>query len=419
MRYTYLLRQTARYTYSAARRYDKKRRLIEEAKTDPGFSDEPVLTALLKSDCVKNYREPFPILLGVRESLYYAWIPVGNGYFLLGPTKFLDPVKLRFEPELPDALIPDDSPLKAVPLYTLQRFSEDILFFYNMERSGEEDEPFLDERELFAWNSPEKEESDDTLATLYNTIFENVENSFAHNPYSHEKRQVTSIRNGDVEGLSRILDERFPGRYGKVASDPLRQEINIGIVETTLASRAAIEGGLHPETAFYLSDITIQKLDVCRDPVAAMRISRESQIYYAKLVRELREKTGEKPPEGENRHISHCKDYVFAHLHGKLTVREIAGAIGLEENYLSALFKKHEGLTLSAYILREKIKLAENLLMYSAYSYIQIATYLGFASQSHFGQAFKRVTGMTPRAYREAYAKEDFINDAMFFPGEM
>ena len=54
------------------------------------------------------------------------------------------------------------------------------------------------------------------------------------------------------------------------------------------------------------------------------------------------------------------------------------------------------------------------MLMYSAYSYIQIASYLGFASQSHFGQAFKKLTGMTPKTYREAYAREDFIRDAMF-----
>jgi AraC-like DNA-binding protein len=53
--------------------------------------------------------------------------------------------------------------------------------------------------------------------------------------------------------------------------------------------------------------------------------------------------------------------------------------------------------------------------MYSAYSYVQIASYLGFASQSHFGQTFKKITGMTPKSYREAYAKEDFLNDTLFF----
>ena len=95
-------------------------------------------------------------------------------------------------------------------------------------------------------------------------------------------------------------------------------------------------------------------------------------------------------------------------------MREIARAIGLEENYLSSLFKQCEGETLTSYIMRQKIKLAKNMLMYSAYSYIQIASYLGFASQSHFGQTFKKLTDMTPKAFREAYAREDFIRDAMF-----
>ena len=60
-------------------------------------------------------------------------------------------------------------------------------------------------------------------------------------------------------------------------------------------------------------------------------------------------------------------------------------------------------------ILNEKIKLVEKMLTYSPYSYVEIAAYLGFASQSHMGAEFKRLTGMTPRAYRNRYQKDDFF----------
>lgn len=45
----------------------------------------------------------------------------------------------------------------------------------------------------------------------------------------------------------------------------------------------------------------------------------------------------------------------------------------------------------------------QKLLIYSDYSYSEIASYLGYASQSHLGKQFKDMTGMTLRQYRELY----------------
>ena len=52
------------------------------------------------------------------------------------------------------------------------------------------------------------------------------------------------------------------------------------------------------------------------------------------------------------------------------------------------------------------VSLTKNLLTYSPYSYIEIATYLGFSSQSHLGKVFKKYTDMTLRQYRERYGRE-------------
>lgn len=240
-----------------------------------------------------------------------------------------------------------------------------------------------------------------------------MENGFAHNPYNHEVRECACIRRGDVEGLRRVLSEAFPGRYGKLAENPIRQAINLGIVTITLASRAAIEGGLHYETSFYLSDVFIQKMEACHDIITIESLYRNAELQYAQLVHELLTQKEGNMPVTENRHISHCKDYIFAHLHKKLTVQEIANAIGLEANYLSALFRKCENVSLKQFILHEKIEMAKNLLVYSDYSYAHIATSLGFSSQSHMGAEFKKVIGMTPRAYRIANSKDDFVQESM------
>ena len=62
------------------------------------------------------------------------------------------------------------------------------------------------------------------------------------------------------------------------------------------------------------------------------------------------------------------------------------------------------------HILREKIGLAKNMLTYSGYSYIEIAAYLGFSSQSHLGKQFKKLTGFTLSEYRNTYGVRQFTS---------
>ena len=165
-----------------------------------------------------------------------------------------------------------------------------------------------------------------------------------------------------------------------------------------------------PETAFSLSDSYIRKLEKAHTPETAYQLARQAEYQYALLVKEERAKKagGDRKSAADSR-VSQCKDYIFAHLHGKITTAEIAKALYMNPNYLSGLFKKEEGITIGQYILQEKIKLVKNMLVYSHYSYIEIANYLGFCSQSHLGERFKKATGITLRQYREKYGVKEFL----------
>lgn len=103
--------------------------------------------------------------------------------------------------------------------------------------------------------------------------------------------------------------------------------------------------------------------------------------------------------------VEQSKDYIFKHLHEKIRIQDIAEYLHLNANYLSELFRQCENVTLTDFILQEKVKLTRNLLAYSPYSYIEIATYLGFSSQSRLGKVFKKYTGMTLRQYRGKYGR--------------
>ena len=263
----------------------------------------------------------------------------------------------------------------------------------------------------------DSESADRVLQKYSRLLFRNMENGIIHNPYNQEIREYTAVEQGNVEELKRIQKEDYTKWHGILSTDPVRHEKNLGIVITTLARSAAARGGVSPEACYSLSDATIQEMEECRDIATIRHIYRTTELRYAMMVRDRRnllsESSQDRFSRSDNPHINHCKDYIFSHLHDKLTVKKIADAIGLEPNYLSALFHRLEGITLKYYIINEKINLARNMLVYSSYSFIEIANYLGFSSQSHLGEQFRRITGSTMQQYRDRYGKDDFLHEVI------
>ena len=84
-----------------------------------------------------------------------------------------------------------------------------------------------------------------------------------------------------------------------------------------------------------------------------------------------------------------------------IRVDKMAEEFGISRQHLCSRFKKETGVSVSQYIRQEKIKEAERMLRFSDRAVSEIASVLGFSSQSHFQTIFKKVTGETPLHYRE------------------
>lgn len=252
---------------------------------------------------------------------------------------------------------------------------------------------------------------DDILKQFSNLLFTNQELGIIHNPYDQELCEMRSIEQGDLDGLKQSLAENYSGKIGRLAKNDLRNAQNLAIVNTTLSCRAAIRGGVMPEIAFSLSDALIQKIEECEDSSRVNQLMTALKYQYAYMVSEIRDSRKGKAFRKGNYHVERCKDYIFAHLHGKLTLSQIAEALSLNASYLSDLFRRCEGISLTAFIREQKINLAKNLLIYSDYSYSEIAAYLGYASQSHLGMQFKNIVGLTLRQYKELYGVKYYMHD--------
>ncbi len=361
---------------------------------DTYIKDKDFLDFLLES-----LPQGIPCLRSIRQKDIYGIVAGHNAIYIVGPVSFASPVYLNCDY---NELMLEEEIEKYVPQVNPDDYLEDILFLNHMITGVESTT-----EQIIETNCLNHDHTGKVQKHFNDILFENHENNVHHNPYDQEMREFGSIENGDLIQLEKSLQEDYDGTIGTLAKDPLRNLKNLGIVLATLASRAAIRGGLSPEISFSLSDSYIQQIEECKDLALVAPLAHKAEFQYAEMVHEIKEKQKGILKKQKNPRINKCKDFIFSHLHDRITLEDLAAEADCNPNYLSQLFKECEGISISGYILQEKINRAKNLLIYSDYSYIEIATYLGFSSQSHLGTQFKKHTGYTLRQYREIYGRKE------------
>lgn len=93
-------------------------------------------------------------------------------------------------------------------------------------------------------------------------------------------------------------------------------------------------------------------------------------------------------------------DYIHAHLDRDLSLVEIASVVSLSPTYFASLFKHATGISPHQYVIQQRVQRAKMLLSKTDLAIADIALQVGFSSQSHLTQQFKRFTGMTPKQLR-------------------
>ncbi|GGG98333.1 helix-turn-helix domain-containing protein [Pedobacter zeae] len=99
--------------------------------------------------------------------------------------------------------------------------------------------------------------------------------------------------------------------------------------------------------------------------------------------------------------IAETVSYILVNLHNELSVTALATRVNQHPDYFSRLFKTFTGERPVTYILGKRIERAQYLLATSQLSYSEIATRTGFDNLSYFSKSFKKITGMSPGAYKK------------------
>jgi AraC-like DNA-binding protein len=216
-----------------------------------------------------------------------------------------------------------------------------------------------------------------------------------HNTYDYERTLFSYLRHGQIEPLEKLLNAQPTGTPGRIAYDELRQQKNLFVCATTLATRSAIEGGLDRETAFSLSDLYIQSME-------RLYSLNDISKLATKMLMDFTERVAAVLRSGCSSELSkQVHNFIVAHMDRRISTGEVAQTLQVNRSYLCEQFKHDTGKSLNTYITELKINEAKRLLRVTKKPVIVVSDQLGFSSQSYFQNVFKKITGKTPKLYRK------------------
>ncbi len=162
----------------------------------------------------------------------------------------------------------------------------------------------------------------------------------------------------------------------------------------TIASRTAMRAGLDYSVSLQMHTEYIDRINACTKDYQLTEILRTLIYDYASAVQKLYVLDSSHPV------VKKVAASVQKFLYEKLTTSVIAEDIRLSSPYICKIFKEETGMTISDYILQQKIAESKLLLSNPDLTINEISALLCFTTPSRFCQQFKKVTGMTPGKFR-------------------
>lgn len=109
--------------------------------------------------------------------------------------------------------------------------------------------------------------------------------------------------------------------------------------------------------------------------------------------------------EQDNIYIVRAKQYIEENLSEPLGLEQVANQVFVCKAYLSELFSSCTGIKFSEYVTMQRVEHAKQLLICSNQSIQEISQNCGFSSAAYFSSVFTRMTGKSPRKFRQAALK--------------
>ena len=212
--------------------------------------------------------------------------------------------------------------------------------------------------------------------------------------YDFENEMIQAVSLGQLHKENQLLTAFSSQAFEKRLADPLRNAQNYDIIMNTLLRKAAEKGGVHPVYIDRVSSEFAAKIERLASLSENATLMREMFRSYCRLVRKHTMK-----------HLSIVVQkailLIDSDLSANLSLKSLAENQNVSLGYLSTIFKKETGKTISEYIRERRMEHAKYLLGTTQLQIQTIALHCGIVDVHYFSKIFKRQTGKTPKEYRE------------------
>lgn len=220
--------------------------------------------------------------------------------------------------------------------------------------------------------------------------------------YNFENELMQAVTLGQIHHEAQLISLFSDQFFEKRVADPLRNAKNYGIIMNTLLRKAAERGGVHPMYLDAVSSSFALKIEqmssLAEDPSLMLEMFRS----YCRLV--MKHSMRDYSPV-----VRKTVMLIESDLSADLSLNTLAKAQDISLGYLSTVFKKETGKTVSEYIREKRVQHAAHLLGTTHLQIQTVAIHCGIMDVQYFSKIFKKETGKTPKEYRE-YIKKNHNN---------
>ena len=140
------------------------------------------------------------------------------------------------------------------------------------------------------------------------------------------------------------------------------------------------------------------------DPPLASELDAWAQVLALKLLRNHSSLSSMKEPARRDlltpNRLRRLTEYIDVHFAENPSLEALSQRVGISPYHLSRAVKNTTGLSPHRLVMRRRIQEVKHLLTATTLPLVEIASMVGFASQSHLTTAFKKESGTTPGRYR-------------------
>ncbi|QJD84748.1 response regulator transcription factor [Cohnella herbarum] len=197
------------------------------------------------------------------------------------------------------------------------------------------------------------------------------------------------LDNGGYEELCARIQETLNNWQAESASRESLELFQYGILH--MLYQAAYRKGCSIYDVFTVNELT---------DAQAIRSTQQLAAWAGKMVSKMGLALAERQRDA-SAVIAKVQSYILDNLHMELTRDNIANSVYRNPAYLSRLFRKETGFSLSDYIAQLRIERAKRFLVDTNDKVSNIAESVGYVHFSYFAKLFKKMTSLSPQEYRK------------------